>query len=129
MDAVQKAQRKYTKEIAVRWIGYIIVMYITARLGNSGVGPVWRIVLAVLPVVPLAFVFQSFVRYFRSADELQRRIQSESCVIAFGSTVFVALVYGVLEHVGLPHINVYWLVVVMISLWSVAEAFLSQRYR
>lgn len=129
MDVVQKARRMYTKEFAVRWIGYIIVSYITARLGNSGVGPMWRVVLAVLPIVPLAFAFRACVRYWRSSDELQRRIQSESCVIAFGSTVFVALVYGMLESVGLPHINMYLFIAVMIGFWSVAEAFLSRRYR
>lgn len=129
MNTVQRVQRAYNREFAVAMIGYVVVLFATTYIRNLNVGPVWGTVLAVLPVVPIAFAVRAFVRYLRGTDELQRQIQLESLAIAFGGTALVAITYGLLEYAGFPHINPIWLYALMMTLWGITAAVTSRRYR
>lgn len=78
-----------------------------------------------------AFIYMivAYVRYLRSVDELQQRINLEALAIAFGATAAFTFCYGFLEHVGLPHINWWWVWPVMASSWILANRYAKRRYK
>lgn len=130
MDTVQRAYRTYTRDFTIGIVAYgVLVIFVEIFVDHAAVSPVWRAVLAVLPVLPIAFAVRAFVRYLRGTDELQRQIQLESLAIAFGGSALAAQAYGLLEYAGLPHLNPIWLYALMITLWGVASTFTSRRYR
>jgi hypothetical protein len=57
----------------------------------------WRIVVALLPMIPFAFFLAFIVAGIGSMDELQRRIQLEALAIAFPLAILLFMLLGLLE--------------------------------
>ena len=53
----------------------------------------------------------------------------EALAIAFGATAAITFCYGFLEHVGLPHINWWFVWPVMGASWILANMYAERRYR
>src|SRR5215469_6537320 len=87
-----------------------------------------RYLIAVLPVIPSAFALWAALRFFRSLDELQRRIQFEGLAFSFLATCLLTLTWGFLQNAGLPHADVIWVPTVLIILWGVGLGIASRRY-
>ncbi len=88
-----------------------------------------RFLFAILPVIPSTFAMWAAIRYFRSLDELQRRIQFEGLAFSFLATCLIALTWGFLQNAGLPHADVIWVAPVLIGLWGVGAAIANRRYQ
>jgi hypothetical protein len=108
------------------------LLFITGSLVNAtrDPGPAVRILLALLPVAPLAALAWSIHRAVRRFDELQRRIQLDAMTGAFVGAAFVALVVGQLQHarVGVPELNWAFLWPVQVILWAIAYILAARRY-
>jgi hypothetical protein len=82
---------------------------IGCSLANRGMnpGPSVRVLLAMVPMIPVSFMGWSIVMAIRGLDELQRRIVLEAIFGAFLTGAFLTLLYGQLQHarVGLPELN------------------------
>jgi hypothetical protein len=109
--------------------GYIIVLPISMLLIYAYPHAVWRIPLALAPVVPVAFALGAVVRHLGRLDELQRRIQFEALAFACGGTALLTFSYGFLEYVGFPHINLIWVLPLLCALWRLGGAVASRKYR
>ena len=89
----------------------------------------WRFPLAVTPMGPFIYGIVAYVRYLRQVDELQQRVSLEALAIAFGATAAITFCYGFLEHVGLPHVNWWWVWPVMGTSWILGGKYAERRYR
>ncbi len=119
----------YLKEFGGAMLAYTIVLPISIALINAHPHAAWRAPVALAPIVPAAFALWAFVRQVRRLDELQRRIQFEALAISFGATGLLTFSYGFLEYVGFPHINLIWVLPLMVALWGVSLVVSSLRYR
>ena len=108
---------------------YVVIVLISVRAINQGLHDPLRLVFALLPLVPVAFVFAAIVRYMSSIDELQRQITIESLALAAGITALLAITYGFLETVGLPHLSAWFTYAAVMVAWIVAQPFVARRYR
>ena len=81
-----------------------------------------------LPLVALAW---AILRAIQSLDELQRRIHLDAMSAAFVSGIFVAVIYGQLQHahIGLPELNWAYFYPVQLVSWSIGYLLASRRYR
>src|SRR5690606_23804348 len=70
---------------------YVVAVLVTVSVLRAG-GPdgTLRVLVALLPVPPIAFVLRAVVRYIRGVDEMQQRIELEAVSLA---TALVALLY------------------------------------
>jgi hypothetical protein len=89
----------------------------------------WRYLLALVPVIPVAFAVYFLTRAVGELDELQRRIQLEAFAVSLCGTGLLTFTYGYLELAGLPHINPIFILPLMTLLWGVGMAIASRRYR
>jgi hypothetical protein len=94
-------------------------------------GPALRVVLAILPVLPLAALAWGIMRAIQHLDELQRRIQLDAMSAAFVGGIFVAVIYGQLQHarVGIPELNWAFFYPVQVVLWTLGYVVASRRYQ
>ena len=88
----------------------------------------WRFV-GLLPLLPAAVLLWSFVRMFRRADELQRRIVYEALALAFVATLSVTVAGAFLQSAGLPAFGWIWIAGVLVASWTVGLVLASRRYR
>ena len=94
-------------------------------------GPSVRVILALVPMIPVFFMGWSIVVSIRSLDELQRRIVLEAIFGAFLTGAFLTLLYGQLQHarVGLPELNWAFIWAAMAAPCAVAFFIAARRYQ
>ena len=123
------ARKQYLRRMTIALVVYAILLAVSVPLTSMYPDAVWRFPVAVTPMAPFIYVIALSVRYLRMVDELQQRIKLEALAIAFGATAAVTFCYGFLEHVGLPHINWWFVWPVMGASWILANMYAERRYR
>ncbi len=130
MNPAVAANRRYFWELGLAMGLYMVVLFSALTLVNgkhvSG-GLEYAVLLA--PVVPVALVFASVVRWLRSADELERQITLEALAVAAGITALLSVTYGFLEIAGLPHLSAWFTWCVLMGSWGIAKPFVARTYR
>lgn len=76
-----------------------VLMHFGARaiLEIEGVSQPVRVISALIPAVPFAWMLWEFIKGIRSMDELEQRIQIEALVVAFPLTLLLLMTLGLLE--------------------------------
>lgn len=123
------ARRQYNKRMTLALVVYAILLAVSVPLTSMYPDALWRFPVAVTPMGPFVYGIVSYLRYLRNLDELRQRIELEALAIAFGATAAITFCYGFLEHVGLPHINWWWVWPVMGASWVLSGKYAERRYR
>lgn len=90
---------------------------------------IWRLPVAITPMLPALFIARSIVRLFSSCDELQIKIQMQSLAFAFVGTVLLTLTYGFLQMAGVPTANWVWVWPLMGTLFIVGKLIAKSKYQ
>src|SRR5947209_387056 len=123
------AAKSYGKEFGAAMVAYVVLLPASILVLQAGPATAWwRIPIALVPVVPAAFMLLAFMRFFARLDELQRRIHLEGLAFGFGATALLTFSYGFLEGVGFPQISWVFIFPLMIALWSLGAAVAGRRY-
>jgi len=124
--------KRYLRQFIYSMIAYVIILIfsiiVTGLLADYPLNAA-RIIFALTPVVPVAFMIFFFLKYLNEIDELQQRIQLLAIGFAAGTTSLLAFSYGFLENVGFPPISLMWVFPVMTLLWGIGLIFISRRYK
>jgi hypothetical protein len=123
------ASKAYMIEFGSAMLGYVIVLPIVMTLIERYPDASWRYAVALLPVVPLCFALVAMLRFFSRVDELARKIHFDGFAIAAGVTGIATFAYGMLENVGLPPINMTFILPFIIAVWGLTTAVSAWRYR
>ena len=126
---MNKAARACVFEFGLAMAAYAVVLIVSITILNANPHALWRIPVALAPVVPVCFALWAFMRFLGRMDELQQRIQLHAIGFGFGATALVTFSYGFLENVGLPHISWIWVTPLMVVLWGIGGAVAAWRYR
>lgn len=126
---MDKISKRYTKEFALSMAAYVVTLIGSVSLLKfMDTGSIFRIPLAIVPIVPVFFVLIAFVRYLNAIDELQQRIQLQAIGFAAGAVSLLTFGYGLLENVGFPPFSIFLVFPVMVMIWGLTSSFLSHRY-
>ncbi|HET9101403.1 MAG TPA: hypothetical protein VFN62_13495 [Acidobacteriaceae bacterium] len=90
---------------------------------------IWRLPVALTPMLPALFIARSIVRMFSSGDELQIKIHMQSLAFAFVGTVLLTLTYGFLQMAGVPTANWVWVWPLMGTLLLVGKRVAKSKYQ
>ncbi|MDE2934174.1 MAG: hypothetical protein OXS47_09960 [Chloroflexota bacterium] len=121
-------KRSYNREMILGFVVYGVLVAISSFVVDANPDAGWRYAIAPLPMIPAVFMVMAYVRYFRSADELQQRIGLESLAFAFGGTFIVTFTYGFLDIAGLHRISWIWVWAVMATLWIIGGFLARKRW-
>jgi hypothetical protein len=107
---------------------YVLVLFISVQLMRGlGESP-WKILAALLPIIPISMGLVTFLHFFKKMDELQKRIQLDALAFSFGATGLLTLTYGLLQNVGLPQISFIVVFPIMLALWGLGYFIAARRY-
>ncbi|HEY4128412.1 MAG TPA: hypothetical protein VGN70_10225 [Gammaproteobacteria bacterium] len=125
-----KASRRYQTQMVVAAVTYIALIAGTVDTLRAKPPMPERVLLALLPALPIAWMVWAVIRYLSRADELQRRVNIEALAIAAGTTAFLSLTYGFLEDLaGFPHVPLWWVFMVIDLVWAGSACILWRRYK
>jgi hypothetical protein len=131
--APKAVAREYMRDMGLAGAAYVGFVFATVYTIRHFDPPQWAaIMLALLPVAPVLFMVRAYLRFVRRLDEFQRRVQSESILIAAGVVGFGSLTYGFLQSfAGFPVIEdpLMWVFPALCVVWGVAQIFVRRRYQ
>ena len=131
--ATTAVTRRYTREFLAAMAVYAIVVLLSFHALNSIEATWLRILVALLPVLPMALAARAQLRFIRDCDELQRRIQLEAFALASLLLTMGAFALGLLVLAGVVRLNAgLALVMVMpafVLFYSVCAAITGHRYQ
>lgn len=123
------ASKAYMVEFGSAMVAYVVILPVAMTFIEHYPDSPWRFVLAMLPVVPLAFALLAMLRFFGRVDELARKIHLDAVAGAAGVTAIATFAYGMLENVGAPSLNMVYVFPFTIAVWGIGTAIASWRYR
>ena len=116
------AQRRHSRRVLLAGLAYVVFLFpavfaISRGLVTGG----WRIPLALLPALPVAFMFGSYARYLsEEQDEYVRMLVVNEILVATTVSMVCAVVWGFLEDLGGgPNIPTYWVAIVWMGTQAV----------
>lgn len=126
----RRAMVAYTVQILV----LMVVIYPALLLGSQALLHsyrlgVWRVPVAVVPLLPVLLVGAAVGRYLARADELERRIQLEAIAVGFFAMAGAAITSTFLQAGGLGTLPQWLIFVVGPLVWLVVSLGLRLRYR
>jgi O-antigen/teichoic acid export membrane protein len=125
-----KALHAYFWWLGLSMIAYVITIIFSRNyLYAHHLANPWRIVVALLPLIPVIGIFAAMVRYTLATDELQRQIIVNSSALAGGVTALLAVTYGLIEGDGIPHLSAWWAYIVFMISYMIAASFVRRHYR
>jgi hypothetical protein len=124
------AQQRHNRRVLIAAIGYVILLLpVVYAIRHGMVAGAWRIPLALLPAIPLAFMFGSYARYLsEERDEYVRMLVVNQVLAATTVSMVCAVFWGFLEELGGgPHIPTYWIAVVWIAVQGASASIARRR--
>lgn len=91
---------------------------------------IWQVLVALMPIIPIGFLFAAFVRFLLRTDEFQRQIIVISLAMAGGATALLSVTYGILESFRILPPPSAWLTWMTFMFgWAIASVFVRRRFR
>lgn len=111
-------------------VAYFLVMPVTVLIERHGL-PTWATAMvALLPVLPMAWLVISIWQYVRDSEELEQRIQLEAIAITCGIVCVVTFAAGMLQmvHVLPLRDDLIWVQPLIFLVYGVASWLCRRRY-
>jgi hypothetical protein len=126
---VSELCKKYRNQAYVGFLFYGVMTGIAMWAVLKYPLGIWRLPVALTPMLPALFIARSIVRMFSSGDELQIKIHMQSLAFAFVGTVLLTLTYGFLQMAGVPTANWVWVWPLMGTLLLVGKLVAKSKYQ
>lgn len=128
---MKTAAKIYTRDFSLAMILYVVSLlganYYLAGAG-AGLSQMVQAFIALIPMVPVALAARAVIVFSRSWDELQRKQALEGMLVAFFVVGMGTFLYGFLEGVGFPKLDVIWVFPALIMVQGVAQLIVRSRY-
>lgn len=121
--ALTPAQRRHSRRVILFSLVYALVLVPIVYVIRHGiVTGSWRMILAVLPALPLVAMFGSYGRYLsEESDEYVRMVVVRQILTATTIAMVCAVVWGFLADLGgAPPIASYWIAFVWVAAQGVS---------
>ncbi len=125
----RKSFATYATTMCVLLVLYGAALVVSLRWLQAGVADPWKYLVATLPVWPCLGIPWAVVRFCRSMDELQLRVQLEGLAFGFAAAAIATFTYGFLQNADLPQLSWIWVWPVMAVCWIVGLLVARWRYR
>ncbi|GAB3028439.1 hypothetical protein GCM10027285_08420 [Oleiagrimonas citrea] len=129
-EPLRAPQRRYMREFFPAIVAYVVILFSVWPLLQHVHANGLRVLIALLPVLPVAFVVRAMVRLVLASDELERRIQLEAISIASLSVGLVSLALGFMAAAGVVLLKNALVLVLpaMFAVYGVAVWWIRRRY-
>jgi len=129
MNQKQVMQRYYRELIGASIIYAIVLITSVTLLNKFEFAQIWRVVISIVPSIPVALVILAIMRLLINSDELQQRIQLFATAFSAALTGFITFSYGFLENVGFPKFSTFLVFPMLILIWGISLRYFEKRYQ
>ena len=123
-DRLVKNCQRYIRESAIGALAYLVLVFVSVRLGATTENRAALFLLAAAPMGALGFSCVSFFRYYANVDERERRILADSAAISLLIGLMGLVFIGALEKFELVSIKATWLGAILLLISSLVTAVL-----
>lgn len=99
--------RRYHRDLLLGLAIYIAILVVTLRYAPLLPPGLPATLAHISPMLGFFLIFQGMLRWYRDADEYQRRITLENVAVAAAVTAASSFTYGFLENAGLPKLSMF----------------------
>jgi hypothetical protein len=130
-EPMRAEARRYAREFFPAMLAYVLILLLVWPLVDQVHGTAARVAIALLPVLPVAFLVRAMVRLILASDELERRLQLEAISIASLSVGLLTFSAGFLQAAGLLHLKAGLMLVLpaLFAAYGLAMWWARRRYR
>lgn len=120
---------RYLKELFAAMAAYAILLVVSlSLLGRFELPQFGRVLLALLPAIPVVFVVLAIGRLLQGSDEMQQRVHLQAAALAAALTGIVTFSYGFLELVGFPNMPTFLVFPLLVVFWGLGQFIFRQGY-
>jgi hypothetical protein len=129
---MSQAFQRLIKEVALTALAYTISMLVWTNLlwpVNSDIAETLFIAIPIAPAIVMVFIF---MRFLKSLDEMQQRIQFLAIGFAAIATGVTTYIIGNLEFMWALqgfYFHATWVLPMLFGYWAIAVLYFSKRYQ
>ena len=132
--AMREVHKRYLREFLPAMAAYVVLILLSALASERVDSVAGRVVLALLPLLPILLAIRAMVRVVRDQDELERRIDLEAIAIAAMSTAFGFFSFGLLPLADIGwqvggHTVAIWVMPCLFAIFGITKPLVARRYR
>jgi uncharacterized membrane protein len=124
-----KQRAKLIRPLLIPFIFYIGLLAFSIKWLEENPESSWRIVVALLPLIPGILIALGIVHAITQLDELERRILLEGIAFSFAMTFILVLSYGLLDLAGVTILNGSYIALFMAIFMLIGKLWGNRRYR
>lgn len=132
-ERLRPVEMRYIREFFPAMAGYMVLLPVSILLLKHLSMPVpFKVLVVLLPALPVLLVMRAMTRLLRGLDELQQQIQLQAmgltCAIVGAGTFALGLLQGA-ELIPVFRGQIVWVLPATFVVWGVVVAIISHRYR
>ena len=125
-----EVMKRYMREFFSSMIAYALVLVASIQVIKAVELPqTLKVIVAILPTIPIVFVIIAIMRALQDSDELQQKVQFNAIMFSAVTTGLITFSYGLLENVGFPSFPTIWILPIMFMLWGLSLAYFWKKYQ
>lgn len=125
-----KVESKYRTRFFIGMALYLVTIFLASYLESQMERSVLSYIVTLTPTLPVAYAMVNCYWGIQGLDELERRIQMESIMVAAFIVAGFAFSWGLLEISELvPHFQTFMFAPGMFALYGLANHFVRRRYQ
>lgn len=123
--------KRYQRQSALAMLIYTALLLAGAPLLHFSTSLVWRVPLAVAPVLPMLYVITLMGRRIRDSDELEQRTHLIALGVSTALVSGLSMIGGFLSAGGVLHLGggiLIWVFPVLMLGYALAQKWVARRY-
>ncbi|MDN5924448.1 MAG: hypothetical protein L0H70_05555 [Xanthomonadales bacterium] len=130
-EPLRKAERRYLREFFPAMAAYVIVVLTLWPMVAHIDSVVGKVLLSLLPVVPVIFVVRAMLRLLLASDELQQRMQLQAICIASLTVGLLSFAAAFMRSAGVLVWDnaLMWVLPALFGVYGIALLWIHRRYR
>lgn len=126
----KQVRKRYRREFFISMAAYTVTLIFSITvLRRVELTQNFKVILTLIPAIPVAFVLIAVMRAVRDSDELQQRVHLLATTFAAVITGLVTFTYGFLENIGFPKFSTFLILPMLFFFWGISLTWFSKRYQ
>jgi len=130
---MREIDKRYHREFWPGMVGYMVACFATVSLLHHVHAPWLRVVLALVPMLPMLLVIRAMVRRILAGDELERRVELEAVSISALTVGLLSLSFALIEAADESPFGhesqMIWVFPLLMFVYGLAKCLAMRRYR